>query len=161
MGFGGPHDNRLSDCDLDYSCAEIDRNFKEFSRCHERDSLNLAMKVLLKAIRSDRGNVESAMVLIPLLLLFLVGTQIAAATHLRNSERITAQDEATKRAISGEFEAGDEFIHIDSSGDGQNLDLLITHRSRSITDLIPGFLSGVSSARTVDLYGFAVVENQR
>lgn len=119
------------------------------------------MKVLLKAIRSDRGNVESAMVLVPLLLLFLVGTQIAAATHLRNSQRITAQDEATKRAISGEFEAGDEFIHIDSSGDGQNLDLLITHRSRSITDLIPGFLSGVSSARTFDLYGFAVVENQR
>jgi hypothetical protein len=119
------------------------------------------MKVLLKALRCDRGNVESAMVLIPLLLLFLVGTEIAAASHLRNSERITAQDEATKRAISGEFEAGDEFIHIDSSGDGQNLDLLVTHHSRSLANLVPGFLSGVSGGRTVDLYGLALVENQR
>jgi hypothetical protein len=119
------------------------------------------MKELLKALRSDRGNVESAMVLIPLLLLFLVGTQIAAAVHLRNSERISVQDEAAKRAISGRFVVGDEFIHIDSSGDGQNLDLLVTHSSRSITDLLPGFLSGASSSRTVVLYGLALVENQR
>jgi hypothetical protein len=119
------------------------------------------MKELLKALRSDRGNVESAMVLIPLLLLFLVGTQIATAVHLRNSERISVQDEASKRAISGQFELGDEFIHIDSSGDGQNLDLLVTHRSRSVTDLLPGFLNGVSSSKTVDLYGLALVENQR
>lgn len=119
------------------------------------------MKKLLELLRSERGNVESAMVLIPLMLLFLVGTQIAAASHLRNVERIAAQDGATTRAISGEFAAEDEFIHIDSSGDGQNLDLLITHRSRTISDLLPGFFSGVSGDRTVELNGFAVVENQR
>jgi hypothetical protein len=150
VGSGGSYDNWFSHGNMDDCCAKIDCDFEEFSRCYEWDSLATAMKRILELLRSDRGNVESAMVLIPLLLLFLVGTQIAAATHLRNSERITAQDEATKRAISGEFEPGDEFIHIDSSGDGQNLDLLITHRSRAITDLLP-----------VDLYGFAVVENQR
>lgn len=115
----------------------------------------------LNLLRSDRGNVESAMVLIPLLLLFLAGTQIATAAHFRNSERITAQDEASTRAISGEFAEGDEFVHIDSSGDGQNLDLLITHRARSIPDLVPGFLGGASGGRAVGLYGLALVENQR
>jgi hypothetical protein len=119
------------------------------------------MAQLVKLLRSDRGNVESAMVLIPLLLLFLVGTQIATAAHLRNSERIVAQDEATSRAISGEFAPGDEFIHIDGSGDGQNLDLLVTHRSRSIMDLVPTFLGAASANRKVDLYGLAIVENQR
>jgi hypothetical protein len=119
------------------------------------------MNVILKLLRNDRGNVESAMVLVPLLLLFLIGMQIAAATHLRNTERMTVQDDATRRAISGEFEPGDEFMHIDSSGDGQNLDILVTHRSRAIADLFPGFLDGTSNGRTVDLYGVALVENQR
>jgi len=119
------------------------------------------MNLILKLLRNDRGNVESAMVLVPLLLLFLIGMQIAAATHVRNTERMTVQDDATRRAISGEFEPGDEFMHIDSSGDGQNLDILVTHRSRAISDLIPGFLDGTSSSRTVDLYGVALVENQR
>lgn len=119
------------------------------------------MRRVLRRLRCDRGNIESAMVLIPLLLLFLAGFQIATAAHFRNSERISAQDDATTRAIAGDFEAGDEFIHIESSGDGQNLDLLVTHRSRSIPDLLPGFLSGTSSGHFVNLYGLAIVENQR
>ena len=119
------------------------------------------MKKFFALLGDERGNMESAMVLIPLLILFLAGTQIASASYLRNSERMTAQDEATNRAISGDFESEDEFIHIDSSGDGQYLDLLITRRSRSIADLVPNFLGGTTSNRRVDLYGFAVVENQR
>ena len=119
------------------------------------------MKKIIALMRDERGNVESAMVLIPLLILFLAGTQIASATYLRNSERMNAQDQATTRAISGDFENKDEFIHIESSGDGQNLDLLVVHRSRSIADLLPYFLGGTTRNRNVDLYGFAVVENQR
>ena len=119
------------------------------------------MERLPSWLKGERGNVESALVLIPLLVLFLVGFQLATAVHLRNMERIGAQDSATTRAISGEFAPGDEFIHIDSSGDGQNLDLLVTHASTSIKDLIPSFLSGNSGNRKVELYGLALVENQR
>lgn len=119
------------------------------------------MKWLIERVRGERGSVESAMVLIPLLLLFLVGAQIATATHLRNSARISAQDAATTRAISGDFQASDQFLHIDSSGDSQNLDLLIVNHSNSVADLIPNFLRGVSSNRNVDVYGLAIVENQR
>lgn len=119
------------------------------------------MRKILAFLGDERGNVESALVLIPLAILFLVGMQIASATFLRNSERMIAQDQATSRAISGNFEAYDDFIHIDSSGEGQNLDLLVTRHSRSIADLLPNFLGGSTRGRNVDLYGFAVVENQR
>jgi hypothetical protein len=119
------------------------------------------MKRLQHLLRCDRGSVESALVLIPLMLLFLAGMQIATAAHTRNVEKIDAQNSASTRAISGEFESGDEFIHIDSSGDGQNLDLLITHRQSSLTDLVPGFLGGGSSNREVTVDGMAIVENQR
>lgn len=118
-------------------------------------------RLALQIARDDRGNAESTLVLIPLLILFLIGMQISLATHSRNVERMKVQDEASVRAISGNFQEGDNFIHIDSSGDGQNLDLLITNREKGVRDLLPGFLRGVSSGREVSVDGIAIVENTR
>jgi hypothetical protein len=87
--------------------------------------------------------------------------QISLAIHARNVGRIEAQNSASVRAISGEFESNDSFIHIESSGDGQNLDLLITRREATLLNLLPGFLTGSSSTREVDIGGVAVVENSR
>lgn len=101
------------------------------------------------------------MVLIPLLILFLIGMQLALAAHGRNIEKMHGQNEASTRAISGDFIEGDTFIHIDSSGDGQNLDLLIASKRKKLADLIPGFLGGVTSNRNIDLDGIAIVENAR
>jgi hypothetical protein len=118
-------------------------------------------KAVFRHLREDRGNVESALVLIPLLVLFLIGMQISLAIHSRNIGRIEAQNSASVRAISGEFESGDSFIHIESSGDNQNLDLLITRKETTFLNLLPGFLTGSSSSREVDVGGIAVVENSR
>lgn len=118
-------------------------------------------RTLLHIVRDTRGSAESTLVLIPLLVLFLIGMQLALATHSRNIERMKIQDEASVRAISGQFQESDNFIHIESSGDGQNLDLLITHRESGITDLLPGLLWGVSSNREVSVDGIAIVENSR
>ena len=119
------------------------------------------MRKALNFLADQRGNVESSLVLIPLLILSLVGFQLATAVHVRNNRVIEAQTDATSRAISGEFVSGDQFIHIDTSGDGQKLDLLVSSRRLSIVDLLPGFLSGKSSNREIHLHGLAVVENQR
>ena len=119
------------------------------------------MRKALNFLADQRGNVESSLVLIPLLILSLVGFQLATAVHARNINTIEAQADATSRAISGEFEREDQFIHIDTSGDGQKLDLLVSSRRLSIVDLLPGFLSGKSSNREIHLHGLAVVENQR
>jgi hypothetical protein len=125
------------------------------------ESVRSQVKRTIKFIIDERGNVESSLVLIPLLVLFLVGFQLATAVHGRNITALEAQAEATTRAISGDFESGDLFVHIDTSGDGQNLDLLVTSRKMSLVDLLPGFLSGVSSHREIGIQGLAIVENQR
>ena len=119
------------------------------------------MKRIYILFRSSRGSSESAMVLIPLLLLFLIGMQISIAIHERNILKISAQDEAGKRAISGSFVAGDEFLHIENSGDGQNLDLLIVRKESRLINLIPHFLNGEAHSRRLEVNGFAIVENQR
>ncbi len=108
----------------------------------------------------QRGSVESTLVLVPLLVLFLVGTQIAYAIHARNVERIHAQDDASVRAISGDFYNTDQFIQIESSGDNQNLQLLVTRRKKNLGDLVPGILKK-SSHTSIEVSGIAVVENQR
>lgn len=119
------------------------------------------MRKSLKFFKDERGSVESTLVLIPLLILFLLGFQLSTTVHSRNSMRADVQSAATAKAISGDFEVGDEFIHIDTSGDGQNLDLLVTQQRMKLDDLLPGFLGGHTSQREVYLHGLAIVENQR
>lgn len=119
------------------------------------------MKKVSRFVRDEKGSVESALVMIPLLVLFLVAFQLTTAVHVRNSAVMYAQADATARAISGEFMENDEFIHIDSSGDGQNLDLLVTGRKMKLVDLLPGFTNGYSSDRRVEVQGLAIVENRR
>lgn len=122
---------------------------------------NLLLVRFTKFLKSERGSAESALVLVPTLILFLVGAQIAYVAHGRNVSKLSAQDQASARAISGEFVEGDEFLHIDSSGDGQNLDLLITHNRSTLRNLIPTLINGESSGREIDVSGIAIVENQR
>lgn len=119
------------------------------------------MRRISKFLADERGNMESSLVLIPLLILFLVGLQLALAVHTRNTNAVQAQANATSRAISGEFEATDQFLHIETSGDGQNLDLLVTSQRMGLVDLLPGFLFGYTSNREIQLHGLAIIENQR
>lgn len=116
---------------------------------------------IVRLSKEERGSVESALVLVPLLILFLIGIQISLAIHARNIGRVEAQNNASVRAISGEFQETDNFIHIESSGDNQNLDLLVTHSDRTFQNLIPGFLTGASSVKKVGVEGIAIVENSR
>ena len=114
---------------------------------------------LLNSLRSERGSVEASMVLIPLIFLFLIGSQLIFSVHSRNTESNNVQNDASIRGISGVFQDGDRFIHLDSSGDGQNLDLLVTTKQRPLISLIPTlpFLHN----RHIKVHGIAIVENRR
>ena len=109
---------------------------------------------LKKFIFSEEGNIESSLVLVPLLTVFLIVTQISVAIHARNIAIVHTQDEASKRAISGEFSESDRFISIYSPDRNQNLDLVISHKR----SLIPRILD---SYRELEAVGIAVVEDQR
>lgn len=110
---------------------------------------------------SDRGSVESSMVLIPLIFLFLIATQISIAIHARNLDKASAQSTASIRAISGEFEEDDLFLPIDSPDPHQNLELLITRKERALPELVPGLSRILGRASKVEVSGIAVIENQR
>ena len=117
------------------------------------------LQKILIALRSERGSAEAAMVLIPLSILFLIGAQLALTAHSRNIESNQAQNDASVRGISGVFNGSDRFLHMESSGDGQNLDLLITQREKSLISLIPTF--SLLHGRMISVQGIAIVENRR
>ena len=55
---------------------------------------------IFQLLQKEDGNVESALVLIPMLILFLIGVQLIVATNIRNTELALAQGDASARAIS-------------------------------------------------------------
>lgn len=104
----------------------------------------------------EDGNVESALVVIPLLILFLIGAQIIAATNLRNADIAMAQGDAASRAISQEFYADDEVLEI--GGRIEKIRVLVTHRSHSIPQLVPGLVELLGGTPVTDVVGVAVIE---
>lgn len=87
--------------------------------------------------------------------------QLALSSHARNMQTIFAQDDASVRAIVGEFRESDEFITIESSGDGQRIDLLVSKREQSLTNLIPTLPQILGRQAIVSVKGLAVIENRR
>jgi hypothetical protein len=104
----------------------------------------------------EDGNVESALVIIPVLVLFLIGAQVIAATNLRNADLAMAQGDAASRAISQEFNADDEIIEI--GGRIQRIRVLVTHRSHTVPQLLPGLIELMGGTPVTDVIGIAVVE---
>jgi hypothetical protein len=104
----------------------------------------------------EDGNVESALVLIPMLFLFLIGAQVISATNLRNADLAMAQGEAAERAISQEFHSDDEIVEI--GGGVEKIRVLITHRSHSVLHLVPGLIEIFGGAPKTQVVGISVIE---
>jgi len=121
----------------------------------------LRHRCLRKLFNDQRGSVESSLVVIPLLTLFLIAGQLTVALHFRNMEKMLAQDEASNRAISGEFNDSDTYLHIYSPDPNQNLDLVISRRKKSLIQIIPGLSQLMGSDLQTDVSGIAIIENQR
>ena len=107
-------------------------------------------------VAREDGNVESALVIIPLLILFLIGAQVIAATNLRNADLAMAQGDAAARAISQEFHPDDEIIDI--GGRVEKIRVLVTHRSHTVPQLVPGLIELMGGSPVTDVVGVAVIE---
>jgi hypothetical protein len=107
-------------------------------------------------LRREDGNVESALVLIPMLFLFLIGAQIIAATNLRNADLAMAQGDAANRAISQQFHADDEVVEI--GGGIEKIRVLITHRSHTVLQLVPGLIEIFGGSPKTQVVGISVIE---
>ena len=112
----------------------------------------------VKGVQNESGSVESALVLIPLLILFLVTMQIGVAINFRNIDRTFAQSEASERAISGQFTSADQVMEVNPFGTFNTLGILITRKVSSIPILIPFIGSFIDRSHRSDVTGIAVVE---
>jgi len=110
----------------------------------------------LHVIAKEDGNVESALVLIPMLVLFLIGIQVIIATNIRNADMALAQGDASARAISHNYQSGDEIVEV--GGRIEKIKVLITHRSQTLPQLVPGLVGLMGGAPATDVVGIAVVE---
>jgi hypothetical protein len=107
-------------------------------------------------LRKDDGNVESALVLIPMLILFLIGVQLIVATNIRNAEMALAQGDASARAISRQFQSSDEVIEV--GGRIEKIRFLITHRARMLPQIVHGLVTLLGGNPVSDVVGIAVIE---
>ena len=114
-----------------------------------------------RIIKDERGNVESSLVLIPLIFLFLIGIQLILAIGMRDANSLTASDQASTRAISGNFSQSDREEKLESPDRFSNLSLLITTQSRKIPQLVPGLAALLGRDLETDGRGVAVIENTR
>jgi hypothetical protein len=121
--------------------------------------LNLAKAIKEKSLpnlKKDDGNVESALVLIPMLILFLIGMQLIVATNIRNAEMALAQGDASARAISHQYQVGDEVLEI--GGRIEKIQVLITHRTHLLPQIVPGLVALMGGNPVSDVVGIAVIE---
>ena len=111
---------------------------------------------IFRLLAKEDGNVESALVLIPMLVLFLIGIQIIVATNIRNADLALAQGDAAARAISHNYQNGDELLEV--GGRIEKINVLVTHRSHTLPQLVPGLVDLMGGAPATDVVGIAVVE---
>ncbi len=111
--------------------------------------------------RKQEGVVESSLVMIPLVALFLITVELIVAVNYRNLDQTYAQSAASSEAISQVLPSSDEVISFSSPHSYDDLRLVVTHRSRLIPRLISGipFLAGVGEHFT-DVTGVAVMEHR-
>jgi hypothetical protein len=91
-----------------------------------------------------------------MLILFLIGVQLIVATNIRNTDMALAQGDASARAISHQFRTGDEIV--DVGGRIQKIQVLISHRTSALPQLVPGLVSLMGGNPATDVVGIAVIE---
>ena len=111
---------------------------------------------IFQLLQKEDGNVESALVLIPMLILFLIGVQLIVATNIRNTELALAQGDASARAISHQYQPGDEVLEV--GGRIQKIQVLVTHRTHILPQIVPGLVALMGSNPVSDVVGIAVIE---
>jgi hypothetical protein len=111
---------------------------------------------IFQLLQKEDGNVESALVLIPMLILFLIGVQLIVATNIRNTEMALAQGDASARAISHQYQPGDEVLEV--GGRIQKIQVLVTHRTHILPQIVPGLVALMGGNSVSDVVGIAVIE---
>ena len=115
------------------------------------------MKNLVRYLHSDKGNVESALVIIPLLALFLATLQLIATVNYRNVDLTKTQNKASYQAVWQEINPGDQEIKLASGSPFEKLRLLVVKAEREVPQIFPG-ISALLGGKKIRTTGTAVIE---
>ena len=115
------------------------------------------MKKLFKYLNSEEGNVESALVIVPLIALFLATLQLIATVNFRNVDMTVAQNQASKQSVWQEIKPGDQEIKLDSGSSFEKLRLLVVQTEREIPQIFPGIAS-LMGGKKIRTSGTAIIE---
>jgi hypothetical protein len=112
--------------------------------------------------RNEVGIVESALVIIPLLMLFFISLDLIVAVNYRNIDLAFAQSQASSSALNSVISDQDEILTFKLSRSDRDLRIVLSHRARSLPNFLSAFsLFGDASNRKTDVTGLAVMESQR
>ncbi len=125
-------------------------------RTSQRQRWRKPFSKVSQTFKKEDGNVESALVLIPMLILFLIGVQLLVSINTRNTQMALAQGDASARAISHQYELGDQILEV--GGGIEKIQILITHRIQRLPQLVPGLFSLLGGNPVSEVIGIAVIE---
>ena len=115
------------------------------------------MKKWVKYLHSEEGSVESALVIVPLIALFLATLQLIATVNYRNVDMTMTQNQASTQAVWQEINPGDQQINLNSGDKFERLRLLVVNAERDIPQLFPG-ISKLFGGKKIRTTGTAIIE---
>lgn len=118
------------------------------------------MRKICKFLKSEDGNVESALVIIPLIALFLATLQLIATVNYRNVDLTNTQNQANYQGVWQEVNSGDQEIALDSGGAFSRLRLIVVKAERNIPEIFPG-ISALLGGKKIRTTGAAVMEESQ
>ena len=115
------------------------------------------MKNWIKYLNSENGNIESSLVVVPLIALFLATLQLIATVNFRNVDMTATQNRASKQAVWQEINPTDQEIKLDSGSTFEKLRLLVVRTERNIPQIFPGIAS-LMGGKKIRTSGTSVIE---
>ena len=115
------------------------------------------MKNWIKYLNSENGNIESSLVIVPLIALFLATLQLIATVNFRNVDMTATQNRASKQAVWQEINPTDQEIKLDSGSPFEKLRLLVVKTERQIPQIFPG-IATLMGGKKIRTSGTAVIE---
>ena len=115
------------------------------------------MKKLVKYLHSEDGNVESALVIVPLIALFLGTLQLIATVNYRNVDMTATQNKASYQAVWNAVNPGDQEIKLASGSTFEKLRLIVVKAEREVPQIFPG-ISRLLGGKKIRTTGTAVIE---
>ena len=163
MGIDCSNDYRASNWHLGYRKAKPNEHFAELIELHERHPLRIMklfpkrLQRVLSNLRSETGTIESALVMIPLISLFLVTLQLIATVNFRNVDMTAVQNRASFQAVQQDVYPEDKVIYLNSGDLFSKLRLIVVKAERDLPQIFPG-VSQLFGSTKMKSTGVAVYE---